>query len=169
MTSISSRPSARTPFALDEIKFDIDWRQHDERIWVPLGSDVYSCPLIFNVSEGYWSHLLKVRRPGRINRHYHPGPVHIMTLAGKWYYAERDWVATAGTYVFEAPGDCHTLLVPDDGTEMVFLSMVKGALLYRSDDDSDESYDDVFTRIDSAKRHYIAQGLGPDHVRRFIR
>ena len=57
---------------------------------------------------------LSVRRAGVLSRHLHPNPVHGFVLKGKWFYREHDWVATEGSYVFEPPGEIHTLVV-DEG------------------------------------------------------
>ena len=32
------------------------------------------------------------------------------TISGKWGYLEHDWVATAGDWIYEAPGEAHTLV-----------------------------------------------------------
>lgn len=141
----------------------------DERFWAPVGDGIYSRPLCLNVSQGYWVHLLKVKKPGVINRHRHSSQVHVMTLKGHWHYPERDWVASAGTYVFEPPGEVHTLEVPPGGAEMVFLAFVTGVLQYVDQAGALTGYDDVFTRIDAARAHYEAIGLGGDYVRRFVR
>jgi 2,4'-dihydroxyacetophenone dioxygenase len=45
-----------------------------------------------------------------VNRHYHPQQVFAFTISGKWGYLEHDWVATAGDFVYEAPGEAHTLV-----------------------------------------------------------
>ena len=42
-------------------------------------------------------------------------------------------VATAGSYLFEPPGDVHTLVV-DEGDYMITLSHNSGALLYCDED-----------------------------------
>jgi 2,4'-dihydroxyacetophenone dioxygenase len=141
----------------------------DDRDWIPLGNDVHSLPLCLNVSEGYWVHLLKARQAGFINRHRHASPVHVFTLKGRWHYPEKDWIAEAGTYVFEPPGDTHTLMVPEGGAEMMFMANVKGTLLYVDERGKPTGYDDVFTRIEAARNHYARLGLGQDYVRRFIR
>ena len=64
-------------------------------------------PLCLNVSQGYWVHITKVTEAGIVSRHRHPAPVHGFVIEGKWRYLERDWVATAGSYLFEPPGDVH--------------------------------------------------------------
>src|SRR6266513_2025701 len=47
---------------------------------------------------------------GMVNRHYHPQQVFAYTISGKWGYLEHDWVATKGDWIYEAPGEAHTLV-----------------------------------------------------------
>jgi quercetin dioxygenase-like cupin family protein len=61
--------------------------------------------------------LLKMRKSGVLSRHRHPQAVHGLVLKGRWHYLEHDWVAEEGSYVFEPPGETHTLVVPDDVDE----------------------------------------------------
>lgn len=154
---------------LPEIVMPECWMHTDDKHWVPLGNDSYSLPMCLNVSEGYWVHLLRVCTPGIVNRHRHSSPVHVLTLKGNWHYPERDWVASPGTYVFEAPGDVHTLCVPEGCDEMMFMANVKGALVYVDEMGNPTGYDDVFTRIAAARAHYENIGLGGDYVKNFIR
>jgi 2,4'-dihydroxyacetophenone dioxygenase len=39
-------------------------------------------------------------------------------LKGRWRHLEHTWVAWEGSYVFEPPGEVHTLTVDDDCDEM---------------------------------------------------
>lgn len=91
----------------------------DERLWVPQTDTVSFRPLCFCVSGGYYVNLLRVKGAGLLSRHRHPGPVHGHVLKGKWSYLEHDWTAEAGSYVFEPPGEIHTLVVPEGVDEMV--------------------------------------------------
>ena len=91
----------------------------DSRLWVPIGDKVWSRPLSFVPTQGYWVHLLRVARSGVFNRHRHASPVHGYVLKGRWYYLEHEWEATEGSYVFEPPGETHTLVVPDGVEEMI--------------------------------------------------
>ncbi|MEM7567738.1 MAG: 2,4'-dihydroxyacetophenone dioxygenase family protein, partial [Pseudomonadota bacterium] len=111
---------ARTPY---QLPFPKDAQEEivipgavaqDERIWVPQGENVAFRPLCLNRSQGYWMNLLRVRKSGVLSRHRHPQPVHGFVLKGRWHYLEHDWVAEEGSYVFEPPGETHTLVVPDD-------------------------------------------------------
>ena len=105
-----------------------------------------------------------------MGRHRHSSPVHALTLKGSWSYKEHSWKAYPGTYLFEPPGETHTLVVDEDCDEMVTLFHVTGALLYVSDDnDSVTGFDDVFTKLAKAREWYEACGLGRDYADQFIR
>src|SRR5919112_741167 len=121
----------------------------DERIWVPVEENVWFRPLLLCASRGYWMNLLRVRKSGVLSRHRHPMPVHAFVLKGEWRYLEHGWVATEGSYAYEAPGETHTLVVDPHGKNV--------------------GYDDVFTRIDKCRAHYARNGLGEGYVDQFIR
>jgi 2,4'-dihydroxyacetophenone dioxygenase len=141
----------------------------DERLWVPLADGVCSRPLQFNVTQGYYVHLLRATRSGVIARHRHSGPVHAYVLKGRWCYLEHDWIAEEGSYVFEPPGETHTLIVPEGTPEMITLFHVTGTLVYVDPDGQAVGYDDVFARIEIARAHYERIGLGEDYIATFIR
>jgi hypothetical protein len=56
----------------------------DERAWVPQSLNIAFRPLILNVSQGYDINILRVRASGVLSRHRHSGPVHALTLRGRW-------------------------------------------------------------------------------------
>lgn len=141
----------------------------DERLWVPQAEGVWFKPLLLSVNHGYFVNILKVRRSGVLSRHRHPGPVHALTLRGRWHYLEHDWWAEEGAYSFEPPGDTHTLHVPEDVEEMATLFHVSGAYVYVDPDGNPTGIEDVFTKLEKARAHYAAVGLGADYVDRFIR
>ena len=141
----------------------------DERIWVPQSENVWFRPLCLNATAGYWMNLLRVRRSGVLSRHRHPAPVHAYVIKGKWRYLEHDWIATEGAYVFEPPGDTHTLVVDDDVEEMITLFNVNGCMYYVDPWGKNTGYEDVFTKIDMCRAHFSAVGLGADYVDQFIR
>ena len=49
------------------------------------------------------------------------------------------------------------------------LFQVNGSLMYVDPQGASTGYDDVFTRIDKARAHYAAVGLGESFVEQFIR
>lgn len=140
----------------------------DEREWVPAMQDgVWVRPLLFDTVRGAWVNVTRLRKEGFVSRHAHPAPVHGFVLKGQWRYAERDWVAEEGSYVFEPPGDIHTLMA--EGEESLTLFWITGTLVELDEEGRPTSYADVFTRIEQAARHYEQVGLGTDYVKRFIR
>ncbi len=141
----------------------------DERLWVPQSADVSFRPLLLSASQGYFVNVLRVRRSGILSRHRHAGPVHALTLRGRWHYLEHDWWAEEGGYSYEPPGDVHTLEVPDGVEEMVTLFHVTGGYVYVDPDGVALGVEDVFTKIDACRRHYAAVGLGANHVEQFLR
>lgn len=141
----------------------------DERVWVPQAPGVWFRPLLLNTVTGGWCNLLRVHRAGVLSRHRHPMLVVGYVIRGRWKYAEHDWTAEEGTFVFEPPGETHTLMVPADCAEMITFFNVGGAMLYVDDDGHPSGYEDVFTKIDMCSAHYRETGLGADYVAQFIR
>ena len=142
---------------------------NDDRVWVPQAEGVFFRPLCLNISQGYWMNMLRVTRAGVLSRHRHPNPVHGYVIKGSWHYLEHDWVANEGSYVYEPPGETHTLVVPDDVDEMITYFQVNGVMYYVDPYGKHLGYEDVFTKIDMCRKHYTRVGLGSDYVNKFIR
>jgi 2,4'-dihydroxyacetophenone dioxygenase len=141
----------------------------DERVWVPQAQDVWFRPLLLNTVSGGWCNLLRVRRSGVLHRHRHPMLVVGYVIKGRWRYLEHDWVAEEGSFVYEPPGEIHTLVVPEDCTEMITFFNISGAMIYVDEKGRQTGYEDVFTKIDMCRAHYAGVGLGADYVRQFVR
>ena len=77
-------------------------------------------------------------------------------------------MATAGSYLYEPPGDVHTLVV-DEGDTMKTLFHNTGALLYCDEHGKTIGSTDVFDRVKAARNHFEEVGLGADFVKRFRR
>ncbi len=156
------------PDALDEIVVP-KAIPDDERLWVPQADNVSFRPLCLNRSQGYWMNLLRVRKAGVLSRHRHPQAVHGLVLKGRWHYLEHDWIAEEGSYVFEPPGETHTLVVNEGVEEMITFFQVNGIMYYVDPWGKPMGYEDVFTKIDLCREHYAAVGLGADFTDQFIR
>jgi len=104
-----------------------------------------------------------------LSRHRHPSMVCGMVLKGRWRYLEHDWIAEEGGFVYEPPGEVHTLVVDPPCTEMITFFNVNGAMVYVDEKGETIGYEDVHTKIDMCRKHYAAVGLGADYVDRFIR
>ncbi len=141
----------------------------DEQSWVPQAEGVWFKPLILCVSQGYYVNLLRVRKAGVLSRHRHNGPVHAFTLRGRWRYLEHDWEATPMSYAFEPAGETHTLVVPEEVEEMITLFHVTGGYVYVDVEGQALGYEDVFTKLDATRSHYVRLGLGSERAEAFVR
>lgn len=140
----------------------------DERVWVPQADNVWFRPLLLNTVSGGWSNLLRVRKSGVLSRHRHPMIVTGYVVKGSWRYLEHDWIATEGSFVYEPPGEIHTLVVDEGVPEMITFFTISGAMIYLDEAGQMNGYEDVFTKIEMCRRHYRAVGLG-DYVDQFVR
>jgi hypothetical protein len=92
-------------------------------------------------------------------------------IKGAWRYLEHDWVAKAGSFVYEPPGEIHTLVVDEvvGEPEMITQFNIHGAMIYLDDQGQTTGYEDVFTKIEMCRKHYAAVGLGAEYIDQFIR
>ncbi|GJM30460.1 MAG: cupin [Cyclobacteriaceae bacterium] len=158
--------SVLPPFAKQDLIIDAE--PEDERVWVPQAPNIWFRPLLLNTTAGAWFNLLRVRRSGVLTRHRHPAPVYGYVIKGHWHYLEHDFVASPGKFLFEPPGETHTLVVDSDD-EMITLFNVNGAMIYVDENGTTIGYEDVFTKIQMCMKHYHEVGLGSDYVEQFIR
>ena len=164
MTPIVQQPGIQAEIAVQAIP-------DDERVWVPQAPDVWFRPLLLNTVTGSWCNLLRVRRSGVLSKHIHPSWVTGYVIKGAWRYLEHDWIAKAGSFVYEPPGEIHTLVVDDvvGESEMITQFNIHGAMIYLDDNGKTTGYEDVFTKIEMCRKHYIDVGLGADYIDQFIR
>jgi len=143
----------------------------DERVWVPQAPGVWFRPLLLNTVTGSWCNLLRVRKSGVLSRHVHPSWVTGYVIRGAWRYLEHDWVARTGAFVYEPPGEVHTLVVDElvDAEEMITFFNIHGAMIYLDEQGQHTGYEDVHTKLAMCRRHYEACGLGADYVQQFVR
>jgi 2,4'-dihydroxyacetophenone dioxygenase len=149
-------PAGKLPDQVSELV--VQGIPEDERLWVPLAPNVWLRPLLLDTVNGQWVNLLRVRHSGVLSRHRHPAPVYGYVLKGSWRYLEHDWIATEGSFVYEPPGDVHTLVV-DSADEMITFFHVCGALIYIDESGAQVGFDDVHTRIALCREHYRSVGL----------
>jgi hypothetical protein len=98
--------------------FTPDIATEDERYYVPLSETVSTRPIWISISQNSWCDVLYAKAAGLVNRHYHPHEVFAYTISGKWGYLEHDWTATAGDFVYETPGEAHTLVAYESDEPM---------------------------------------------------
>ena len=153
-------------------QYTTDTKLDDDRLWVPYIDGVWFQPCRFNVTSGGFANVLKILPGKRLNPHYHVSEVHGYTLRGMWRYLEHDWMATPGTFIFEPAGEAHTLVVPADAPEpMMTFFVLQGGLIYLDNvkDGNVVGYDDGFTLLELARKHYRQVGLDPALLNDMIR
>ena len=141
----------------------------DERVWVPQAPNVWFRPLLLNTVTGGWCNLLRVRRAGVLSRHRHPMIVTGYVIKGSWRYLEHDWVATAGSFVYETPGEAHTLVAYESDEPMKVHFKVRGPLIWLDEDGNAVDFFDVHNYIEICKEHYEKVGLGADLIDSLLR
>lgn len=127
--------------------------------WVPF--DDGTChfkPLRFDLATGLWTYLFKIRSNKVVTRHRHTGGSVIgYNIQGEWRYKERNWIAKPGTFIFEPPGDIHTLITGNE--EVVTLFILGGALQYFDEHNSIIGQDDIYTVLKKYRDYCNENGL----------
>jgi 2,4'-dihydroxyacetophenone dioxygenase len=141
----------------------------DERFYAPLSDTVGTRPLWISPGQNRWCDVLMCRGAGLVNRHYHPQQVFAYTISGKWGYLEHDWVATAGDWVYEAPGEAHTLVAYESEEPMKVTFNVTGPLIWLDENGQPTGHFDVFDYIELCKAHYEKVGIGAAYIEGLFR
>lgn len=132
--------------------------------WVPF-TENESChfkPLRFDLSTGTWIYLFKIKSNQVLGRHRHTGGAVIgYNIQGKWRYEGRDWVAAPGTFIFEPPGDIHTLITEEE--EVITLFILGGSLQYFNEDNDIVGQDDVYTVLKKYKDYCEQNNIEVNH------
>lgn len=141
----------------------------DERYWVPISETVSSKPVWISPSTNMWADVLMSKEAGLVSVHYHPRPIWAYTISGKWGYLEHNWTATAGDFIYETPGESHTLVAYDHPEPMKVFFLVSGPLMWLDDNGNTVGHYDVFDYMKAAREHYEANGIGADYLETLIR
>jgi 2,4'-dihydroxyacetophenone dioxygenase len=141
----------------------------DERYFAPLSETVGTRPLWISPTQNRWCDILRSTGAGLVNRHYHPQQVFAFTISGKWGYLEHDWTATAGDFVYEAPGEAHTLVAYESDEPMLVHFNVTGPLIWLDEDGEPAGHFDVFDYIRLCQEHYEKVGIGADYIEKLFR
>jgi len=141
----------------------------DERYYVPFNETVASRPLWISPARNQWADILWAKSAGLVNRHYHAHQVLAYTISGKWGYLEHSWTATKGDFIYESPGESHTLIAYDYPEPMKVFFVVTGPLIWLDEQGKPEGHFDVFNYLELCRAHYDKVGLGAAAVDALIR
>jgi len=129
--------------------------------WIPVGERAYIKPLRFDIAGSSHVNLMWLDGPMVVGTHRHFGEVTGYCLEGSWFYREYDWVANPGSFIYEAPGNAHTLIT-EHPTGMKTLFTVKGTVEFSTDDESSQFFAgtvDVYKFIELYEDHCRENGL----------
>ncbi|WNB90894.1 2,4'-dihydroxyacetophenone dioxygenase family protein [Bacillus sp. NEB1478] len=118
----------------------------EEMPWIPFEENevCHFKPIRFDFTRGTWTYLFKIKSNQTLTRHRHTGgSVMGYNLQGRWRYAEKEWIAKPGTFIFEPPGDIHTLIT--EGEDVISLFILGGSLQYFDEQDQIIGQDDIFS------------------------
>lgn len=141
----------------------------DEKLFIPLTATVLSRPVWISPQQNMWADILWAKRAGLVNRHYHPHQIFAYTIQGKWGYLEHPWTATKGDFVYETPGEGHTLVAYESAEPMKAFFIVCGPLIWLDEEGKGVSHFDVHDYIALARSHYAANGVGADYIDKLFR
>ncbi|MEJ2863667.1 2,4'-dihydroxyacetophenone dioxygenase family protein [Actinomycetospora flava] len=79
--------------------------------------------------------LLRAKAGAQLGVHDHYGRVLAYSIAGRWSYAEHDWVADVGDFVYEVANSKHTL-VADPSEDIVLFIYLEGPIHFLDGDDN---------------------------------
>lgn len=161
-------PEAFRPGALPE-SYMPKITEGDERLFVPFTETVSSKPVWISPSRNMWADVLQSTSAGLVNRHYHPQPIWAYTISGKWGYLEHSWTATAGDFIYETPGESHTLVAYDHPDPMQVFFVVSGPLMWLDEEGKTIGHYDVFDYMAQIRAHYEQVGIPADYLDSLIR
>ena len=104
-----------------------------------------------------------------MNRRYHPHEVFACTISGKWGYLEHAWTATAGDFVYETPGEGHTLVAYEHPDPMRVFFIVKGPLIWLDEAGKSIGHFDVRDCIALCKARCDKVGFGASAIGKLYR
>ena len=162
ITAFNSFSDGLAPNQRSRGHFIADIDLEDGPHWMPYAEGVWIQPCQFNLTSGGMSVVLKGLPGAALGTHYHIGTVQGFTMRGQWRYLEHDWVAKPGTFIYEPAGEAHTLVITDDSPEpAVIFFAIEGGLIYldKAVDGGFAAYEDGFTALEMARKHYREAGL----------
>jgi len=65
-----------------------------------------------------------------ISRHGHSFGVYGYVIKGEWKYLDHNWIAKEVHFIYEPPGETHTLVVDAHVEEMITLFHITGCMYY---------------------------------------
>ncbi|EYS90419.1 cupin [Cupriavidus sp. SK-4] len=130
--------------------------------FAPYSNDVMVKYFKIDPVRGETITLLKAAAGMEMPRHHHTGTVIVYTVQGSWRYKEHDWIAHAGSVVYETASTRHTPQAAYvEGPDIITFNIVAGELLYLDDKDNIIAVENWKTSMDRYLNYCKANGIKP--------
>lgn len=134
-----------------------------EGLWVPFEPGIENRFLLFNLKQNSFVIVFRAQPGSATMRHYHCSPVIGLTMQGAWKYREYDWVARAGSFVYEPAGEAHTL--ENIGEEpMITLFHVMGPSIQLDESGEQIGYVDAFSMLEYSRDYCKKSGISTAYL-----
>jgi 2,4'-dihydroxyacetophenone dioxygenase len=100
--------------------------------FTPYSDEVLLKLMHIDLVKGEVVGMLKAPGGTSLGTHNHYGRVLVYTVQGSWRYAEHDWVAKPGDFVYEVANAQHTFIA-EPGEDVVIFVALEGALDFLDD------------------------------------
>ncbi len=136
--------------------------------FAPYSNDVMIKYFKIDPVRGETITLLKAPAGMEMPRHHHTGTVIVYTVQGSWRYKEHDWIAHAGSVVYETASTRHTPVAAyAEGPEIITFNIVAGELLYLDDKDNIIAVENWKTSMDRYLDYCKANDIKPKDLSTF--
>ena len=105
--------------------------------------------------------LIKAPAGATLPRHQHGGSVTVYTLQGRWKYVEHEWIAAAGSLVFETAASRHTPQALDNTEPVITLNILGGDVLFLGADDEVTAVENWKTGFARYRAYCRSHGIVP--------
>jgi 2,4'-dihydroxyacetophenone dioxygenase len=110
--------------------------------------------------------LLKAPGGANLGTHNHYGRVLVYTVQGSWGYAEHDWVAHPGDFVYEVANAQHTFLA-EPGEDVIAFVAIEGALDFLDENGNSVGIETARTFQERYEAYCAEQGIAPVDLTEF--
>jgi len=119
--------------------------------WIPTEPGIENRFHLFDLNQNHFAVTVRCAPGSVIARHYHMGAVLGYGLQGRWKYKEYDWVAVPGTFIYEPPGEAHTLVILGD-EPMISYFHVMGPHIQLDENDHQVGWVEAFNLLAYARQ-----------------
>lgn len=149
---------------VDELPNQVDL-ENDLR-WMGDPDKIQALITMLDVTHGSWVVMVKAKAGSAMSIHYHTKPLYVFTFYGHWYYPEHDWEAKTGHFLYEVPGELHTPTFKED---TLLYSVVAGPIIYPGQNVEPDKVTDIYSHVESVKKHYQSIGLTDKDFQKILR